>query len=174
MLKKNTWSKSKFTCRRIYIYIYVLMSFDATKQFVYGWHIYVMFVCVYIYGLSESHGNLLLAVFYLINRCSPYRWVVLVSWLNYVIPAVDLWGSTTQHQVQLAVDLILGSSTILHIQYAASHGFWSLTSEKNIPPFYSLSFNLVKVQLSNILFLIIFLLLLSLPRQFHRLTNVLP
>ena len=38
--------------------------------------------CGLAFGLSESHGDLSMAVFYLINRRHPYRWVAIVSWLN--------------------------------------------------------------------------------------------
>ena len=35
-----------------------------------------------------------------INRCQLYRWVVVVSWLNYSILAIDLWGYSTQDLVK--------------------------------------------------------------------------
>ena len=55
--------------------------------------------------------------FYLINRRHPYKWIAVVSWLNYLILAVDPCGSSAQHQVKSAVD----SSALLHIHNAASH-----------------------------------------------------
>ena len=54
-----------------------------------------------------SCGNLLVGVFFLINRCHTYRWVV-VSSLNYLILAIDLWSSFSQHLVKHAVDLPFG------------------------------------------------------------------
>ena len=42
--------------------------------------------------------------FYFINRGNSYRWVAAVSWLNYLILAVDLWSSSAQHSVKRAVD----------------------------------------------------------------------
>ena len=52
--------------------------------------------------------------FYLINRRHPYIWVAVVSWLNYLILAVDLCGSSAQNPC---------SSALLHIHNAVSHGF---------------------------------------------------
>ena len=65
--------------------------------------------------------------FYLINKRNPYRWVSVVYWLNYLILAVDLRGSTMQHQVKRAVGLRLGFSCLHNIHHAASHGFWGST-----------------------------------------------
>ena len=48
---------------------------------------------------------------------------VSVSWLNYLIQAVDQWGFSDQHAVKRIVDLPLESSTQLHIHHAASHRF---------------------------------------------------
>ena len=64
--------------------------------------------------------------FYFINRRHPYRWVAVVSWLNYLILGVDLWGSSAQYRVKRAIDLMLGSSTLLHIHHSASHDLWGL------------------------------------------------
>ena len=60
--------------------------------------------------------------FYLINRRHPSRWVAVVSWLKHLILAVDLWGSSAQHQVKLTVDRTFA---LLHIHHAASNDFWS-------------------------------------------------
>ena len=65
--------------------------------------------------------------FSLINRCHPYRWVVVVSWPKYLILAIDLWGSTAQQQVKCTIDPTLHSSGLLHIYHAASHGIQGLT-----------------------------------------------
>ena len=51
--------------------------------------------------------------------------VVVVSWLNYLILAIDWWGSSTQHLVRLTIDPNLDSSTLFHIHHAASHGFYT-------------------------------------------------
>ena len=65
--------------------------------------------------------------FYFINRHHLYRWVAVVSWLNYVILAVNLWSFSVHYQMKLAIDPTLGSSALLHIHHAASHGFWGLS-----------------------------------------------
>ena len=73
-----------------------------------------------------SHGNLSVAVFFCIflsNRCHLYKWIAVVSWLNCLILALDLWGGSAQHLWKLAIDLKLDSSVLLHIHYAAFHGF---------------------------------------------------
>ena len=49
-----------------------------------------------------------------INQCHPYRLVVVVSWLNDFTLAIDLRGSSVQHQVKHAIDMLLDSSTMLH------------------------------------------------------------
>ena len=51
--------------------------------------------------------------FLLINRRHPYRWVAVVSWLNYLILVVDQWDSFT-------AGLFLDSFTLLHNHYATS------------------------------------------------------
>ena len=56
-----------------------------------------------------------------LNRLHPYRRVAVVYWLNYLIQAVALRGSSTQHQVKHVVNSLLNSSNLLH--YAAPHGF---------------------------------------------------
>ena len=61
--------------------------------------------------------------FFLISRCHPNRWVAVVSWLSYLILAVDQCGSFTQHLVKCTSDLFLDSSALLHIHHAASHSF---------------------------------------------------
>ena len=69
------------------------------------------------------NGNLLFDVFFpLVNRCHPYRGVAVVSWLNYLILAIDLWNSSVLHLVKWPpLDL-----SLVHIYYTASHGFhWS-------------------------------------------------
>ena len=93
-----------------------------------------------------------MAVFYLINRRYPYGLVAAVSRLNYVIMTVDLWGFSAQHPVKFTDHPTLDSSTLLHTHHAASNWFWGLSCGEN-PPFYSLSFNLVKVKLINLLLL---------------------
>ena len=45
----------------------------------------------------ESWRSFLSCFFYLINRHHPYRWVTVVTWLNYLILTVDLWGSSIKH-----------------------------------------------------------------------------
>ena len=60
---------------------------------------------------------------FFISRCYPYRWVAVVSWLNNMITAVDLWGSTVKRLMMRAVDPPLELSTLLHIHTAATHGF---------------------------------------------------
>ena len=78
------------------------------------------------------YGNLLYMVifrwlnFYLINRHLPYKWVAVVSWLNYLTLAVDLWGSSDKHQAKRTVNPTLVSSVLLHIHQAAFHGFWKI------------------------------------------------
>ena len=66
-----------------------------------------------------------LLYFCLTNRRHPERWVTVVPWLNYLILAVDLWRSSTQHQVTRTADPTLDSSALLHIHYGASHGFYT-------------------------------------------------
>ena len=68
--------------------------------------------------MDESHG-----CFLLINRRHRYRWVTVVSWLNYLILAVDQWVSFTQQLVNRAVGPTLDLSALLHIHHAASYGF---------------------------------------------------
>ena len=53
----------------------------------------------------------------LINRFHRYRWVALVSWLNYLILAIDLSGSFVQYLVKLTVDPTLDSSALLYIHH---------------------------------------------------------
>ena len=116
----NSWEEllyvetSKFPQKgSIYIYIYI--------------YIYIMY---WSHGFPWSHANLSVAVFYLISWRHPYWCVTVVFWLNYVIPAVDLWSSSTQHPVKLAIDTRLGSSAFLYLQNFASHRFWGLTCGK--------------------------------------------
>ena len=61
-------------------------------------------------------------LFFIINRYHHYRWVAVLSWLNYLILAIDLWGSSTLSLVKLAVDLSLDLSALLYIYHATSHG----------------------------------------------------
>ena len=58
----------------------------------------------------------------LFNGCQPYRWVAIVSWLNYLILAFYLWGSSAKHLVKFDVEQTFNSSALLHIHHAASHG----------------------------------------------------
>ena len=52
---------------------------------------------------------------FLMTRHHPNRWEAVVSLLNYLIFAVDLWGSLAQPQVKHAVDSLSDSFTLLHI-----------------------------------------------------------
>ena len=61
---------------------------------------------VWTYSLKLSHGNLLLAVS---HQLMPLLLTV-VSWLSYLILAVDLWGSSGQHLIKCTIDLSLDSS----------------------------------------------------------------
>ena len=65
--------------------------------------------------------------FNLVSSRNPWRWVVVVSWLNDVIIAVDIWGSSIQHLVKHAVNLMLGSAAVIYIHHATFHGFKCLT-----------------------------------------------
>ena len=56
--------------------------------------------------------------YFLITQHYPYSGVAAVSWLNYLILAIDLWGSSTQYLVQCTIDPPLDSSALLHIHYA--------------------------------------------------------
>ena len=72
--------------------------------------------------------------FYLINNRFSYWWVPVIFWLNSLTLAIDFLISPVGHLVWLAVDSSLDSSTLLHIHYGASHGFyWELLvlSENN-------------------------------------------
>ena len=60
---------------------------------------------------------------FLIKRHYPYRWIALVSWLNYLNLVVIQWCFSTQHLVKQGIDLALNSSTLPHIHHATSHGF---------------------------------------------------
>ena len=60
---------------------------------------------------------------FLINRRHLYRRIAVVSLLNNLILAVDLWSFTAQHLVKLTVDPSFNSSTLLYIHHAASHDF---------------------------------------------------
>ena len=53
---------------------------------------------------------------FLINKYHSYRWVV-VSWLNYLIPVVDLWASSNQHLVETHIWIFLPyfTSTMLNL-----------------------------------------------------------
>ena len=84
-------------------------------------------------------------LFFLINRCHLYRWVAIVSWLNYLILAIDLKGSSTQHLVTLAFVPALNSSTMLLPM--ASGDIKNGDSSINL-----FSFNSVKVQLFTFFF----------------------
>ena len=53
---------------------------------------------------------------FLIIKGHSHRWVAVVSWLNYLILAIDLWGSSTQYQVKCTVELLLHLSTLLHMR----------------------------------------------------------
>ena len=64
--------------------------------------------------------------FYCISRRYPLRWGAVVSWLNYVIPAIDSWVFSDNHQVKRVIDSTLDSSFLLHI-HVAFHGFRSLS-----------------------------------------------
>ena len=92
-----------------------------------------------------SHGNLLLAVFF-INRCLSYWWIEVVSWLNHLTLAIDLWGSSTQHLVRLTFKSTLDSSALLYIHCAASHGYPKDRCLENLFFLNLLGFTLVKVQ----------------------------
>ena len=61
--------------------------------------------------------------FNLINRWLPYGRVAVVSWLNHLILAVDLWGISSQYQVKRVVNPTMGSSALLHNHNATSHVF---------------------------------------------------
>ena len=61
--------------------------------------------------------------FFFINRHHPCGWIAVVFWLNYLIVAIDLWGSSTQYFGKCTVNSSLDSFTLLHIHHAASHGF---------------------------------------------------
>ena len=60
----------------------------------------------------------------LISCQHTYRWVVVISWLNCLILAVDRWGSSAQHLVKYAVGLAMGSSAIVHIHHAAYYHYY--------------------------------------------------
>ena len=66
------------------------------------------------------------------NRRHPYGWEAVVFWLKYLTRAVDLRSSSTQDLVRLTVDVILNSLVLLHIHYAASHGFRDPVTLPNI------------------------------------------
>ena len=51
-------------------------------------------------------------IFFLTELCDPSHWPV--------------GGSSTQHLVKHTIDSTLGSTILLYICYAASHGFWGL------------------------------------------------
>ena len=85
-MKPKVSSLCKHHKECIYIYIYIYNVY-ISEIFIFTYHykcIYIcvcvclsacvcVCVCVCISGLSEHHGNLLMAVFYLINRRSLYR-----------------------------------------------------------------------------------------------------
>ena len=60
---------------------------------------------------------------FFINRHHSYRLVAVVSWLNYLILAIDLWSSFAQHLVKVTGDPTLNSSTLLNIRDTPFHGF---------------------------------------------------
>ena len=55
----------------------------------------------------------------------PYKWIAVVSWLNYFILAIDVWASSSQYRVKCAFHPTLDSSTLFHIYHAASCDFCS-------------------------------------------------
>ena len=67
---------------------------------------------------AETHCILFMAIIS-INRHQSYRWVVVVSRLNCLILAFELWGSSTQHQVKHTANLLFESFALLHIHHAA-------------------------------------------------------
>ena len=60
--------------------------------------------------------------FFLISRHHPDKWVAAVSWLNFLILAVDLWNSSTQYLMKFAFYLNLDVSSS-YTYYSVSHGF---------------------------------------------------
>ena len=50
----------------------------------------------------------------------------IVSLLNHITLAIDLWDSSAQYQMKHAIHPSFGSSAFLHIHHAASHGFFPL------------------------------------------------
>ena len=93
-----------------------------------------IYIYIYIYIWVKVMVIFRQPYFNFICSHHPWRWVAVVSWRNYVILAIDQWSSLVQHLVQHIVDPMLGSSTKLHIQHAASHDFKCLTcrcKEKN-------------------------------------------
>ena len=96
---------------------------------------------IWTYGLSKSHRSLSMAIFHLISRRHPHRWIAEISWLNCLILSLTM-GFFAFHKANHWPDIRLFRLTLHH--HADSHGFWGLTwGLKMSPPLYSLSFNLV-------------------------------
>ena len=102
------------------------------------------------YSLSKrTHKQVIkksLAFFLLINRRHPHRWLAVISWLNYLTQAVELWNYSGQHPLRLAfTQLWIHSPYFTSIKLNPTP-FSDMDSQKNL--FWGLlSFNSLKVHL---------------------------
>ena len=82
---------------------------------------------LFIHVKSDVGWNRVMVIFWwsllFCHQEIPKGWVAVISWLNCLILTINLWGSSAQHLVKLAVDPTLDSSALLHIQPAASDSF---------------------------------------------------
>ena len=74
---------------------------------------------VYVCGLSVGHGYLSMAVFILIHRSHPYRWVVVPrsNWRSWALSR----KTHVKDQVRYWVWPSMGLFKYLHVHHAASH-----------------------------------------------------
>ena len=85
-----------------------------------------------------------LLFFYLITWHHSYRWVAVISWLNYLSLVVYLWSSSTKHHERLVVDLTLNSSAFAST-ILLPMAFSNICLENNFFLISLLGFKLVKV-----------------------------
>ena len=77
--------------------------FFVTANFDPWIHIIQLYIYIYIYIYIYKVRFMVIFSWlysYLINRRHSYRWVAAVSWLKYLILAIDSWRSSAQHQVK--------------------------------------------------------------------------